>query len=77
MKVVKKKILPEYFDSVKERVKNFEIRLDEDDIQVGDLVFLAEWNGTYTGRYVVRRVEYVLRNCEQFGLMPGYCIIGW
>ena len=40
MKVVKKKILPEYFRVVRARKKNFEIRVDEDNVQVGDLVIL-------------------------------------
>ena len=44
MKVVKKKILPEYFRSVRAREKNFEIRVDEDNIEVGDLLILEEWD---------------------------------
>ena len=78
MKVVKKKIMPEYFKAVRARKKNFELRVDEDDIQVGDLVILEEWDGkVYTGSAVVKRVKYVLRNRPEFGLMKGYCIIGW
>lgn len=78
MKTVSKKILPEYFQDVKARKKNFEIRIDEDDIQVGDLLILEEWDGkAYTGSALVERVKYVLRNVPEFGLMKGYCIIGW
>lgn len=78
MKVVKKKIMPEYFKAVRAREKNFELRVDEDDIQVGDLVILEEWDGkVYTDSAVVKRVKYVLRNTPEFGLMKGYCIIGW
>lgn len=78
MKVVKKKILPEYFRVVRARKKNFEIRVDEDNVQVGDLLILEEWDGkVYTGSAVVKRVKYVLRNTPEFGLMKGYCIIGW
>lgn len=77
MKVVKKKILPEYFQAVRAREKNFEIRVDEDDIQVGDLLILEEWNGYYTGNGVRRYVKYVLRDVPERGLMRGYCIIGW
>ena len=75
MKVVRKKILPEYFQAVRAREKNFEIRLDEDDIQVGDLLILEDWDGTYTGNGVRRYVKYVLREAAELGLMPGYCII--
>lgn len=79
MKVVRKKILPEFFQAVKAREKNFEIRKDEDDIQVGDLLILNEfipYKG-YTGEGVRRYVKYVLRNCPEYGLKNGYCIIGW
>ena len=38
MKGIRKKILPCYFEDVKARKKNFEIRKDEDDIQVGDII---------------------------------------
>lgn len=77
VKTVRKKILPEYFSAVRAREKNFEIRLDEDDIQVGDLLILEEWDGYYTGEVVRRYVKYVLRNAPALGLMDGYCIIGW
>lgn len=76
-KVVRKKIAPEYFRAVRAREKNFEIRADEDNIEVGDLLVLEEWDGYYTGEGVMRRVKYVLRNAPALGLMDGYCIIGW
>lgn len=77
MKAVRKKIHPEYFKAVRAREKNFELGADEDDIQVGDLLVLQEWDGYYTGEGVRRYVKYVLRDCPEMGLMPGYCIIGW
>lgn len=77
VKVVKKKILPEYFRAVRDKEKNFEIRIDEDNIQVGDLLVLEEWDSAYTGEKVRRWVKYVLRDCVELGLMPGYCIISW
>lgn len=78
MKAIRKKILPKYFDDVKNRNKNFELRKDEDDIQVGDKIVLCEYSsGWYTGREVTRTVKYVLRDVPEYGLMNGYCIIGW
>ena len=77
MKVIYKKILPEYFLAVRAREKNFELRADEDDIQVGDLLILREWDGGYTGNSVRRYVKYVLRNVPEHGLTSGHCIIGW
>ena len=77
MSIVRKKILPEYFEAVQENRKKFELRKDEDNIQVGDELILEEWNGEYTGRYTNRKVTYVLRNVPEYGLNDGYCIIGW
>ncbi len=77
MKNIKKKILPQYFESVLNKTKTFELRKDEDNVQVGDCLDLLEWDGEkYTGRNVRCNVTYVLRNCPQYGLMDGYCIIG-
>lgn len=77
MKRVEKKLLPEYYAAVKKRVKTFELRKDEDDIQVGDLLIFREWDGEkYTGHKLTRVVTYVLRNCPEYGLMEGYCIVG-
>ena len=77
MKTVRKKILPEYFDAVQGYRKNFELRKDEDNIQVGDELILEEWNGEYTGNFTCRKVTYVLRKVPEYGLKDGYCIIGW
>lgn len=79
MKTIRKKILPIYFDAVEEGQKNFEIRKDEDDVQVGDRLVLCEWKEDYgyTGRYATRKIKYVLRNMPEYGLKEGYCIISW
>lgn len=82
MKEVSKKILPQYFNDVRSGIKSFEVRKDEDDIQVGDVLLLEEWKpdgvltGGYTGRCIKKRVKYVLRDIQQYGLQEGYCIIG-
>lgn len=75
---VDKKILPEFFEAVRSKRKTFELRKDEDNIQVGDVLVLREWNAIegFTGHAVRRIVTYVLRDAEEYGLMPGYCIIG-
>lgn len=79
MKYIEKKTLPMYFKEVAERRKNFEIRKDEDDAQVGDILLLKEWSEEtgYTGLKTSRIVTYVLRNVPEYGLMEGYCIIGF
>jgi len=72
------KILPVYYDAVVSNIKHFELRKDDRDYQVGDYIVLKEWsNGEYTGRETGFKIEYILRNCPEYGLMDGYCILGW
>lgn len=80
MKRIEKKILTEYLEEIMKGNKNFELRKDEDDVQVGDELILHEWHPKlelYTGAKVKKTVKYVLRNVPEYGLMDGYCIIGW
>lgn len=77
-KIVEKKILPKHFDEVIHDRKRFEIRKDEDDLQIGDAVILKEWDGEkYTGRETGMNIVYILRDVPKYGLMPGYVIFGW
>lgn len=77
-KGIEKKILPEYYNAVISGSKTFELRKDEDNIQSGDFIVLKEWDGKrYTGRQTWRRAKYVLRDVPEYGLCPGYCIVGW
>lgn len=73
------KILPEYYRAVINREKQFELRKDDRNFRVGDLVILKEWDGSdYTGRQAgIFIITYILRDCEQYGLKDGYCIIGF
>jgi len=83
MKHIEKKILPEYFRDVVRRRKTFEIRKDDSDYNVGDILELYEWDGEKkTGHKVAREITYILRDAEPYGLQKGYCIlaiqpIGW
>lgn len=72
------KILPQHMDYVLKGNKTFELRKNDRDFQVGDLFVLREWeNGTYTGRYFIQSIGYILKDCPEYGLMDGYCIFGW
>ncbi|MBQ6728449.1 MAG: DUF3850 domain-containing protein [Clostridia bacterium] len=74
-KVIEKKILQEYYDPVIKDVKTCELRKDDSDYCVGDILILREWNGTdYTGRRVCVKITYILRNCG-FGLQDGYATL--
>lgn len=75
-KLIKKKILPLYYEEVRMKRKTFELRTDDSDYQVGDILVLEEWDGeNYTGRSLCREITYILRDAEEYGLKKGFCIL--
>lgn len=80
---IEKKVLPEYYKGIRTHKKMFELRKDEDGIKPGDILVLREWDGEkYTGGMTRREVTAVLKDCPEYGLMDGYCILslqtpGW
>lgn len=71
------KILPQYFQAVWSGIKTFELRKDDRDYQVGDILALREWDGEkYTGSAIRVKVTYILQNAEKYGLKDGYVIMG-
>lgn len=73
------KILPQFFEDTSCGRKSFELRKDDRDYQIGDTVTMHEWtpDAGYTGRQLMITIIYVLRGCPEYGLMDGYCILGW
>lgn len=69
------KILPCYFNDVRNGIKTFEVRKDDRPYASGDILILREFNSLfaeYTGRLLICYVPYVLRGdfCKE-----GYCIM--
>lgn len=62
------KLDAKYYDLVASRIKTFEVRLNDRHYYVGDWLVLDEWTGTeYTGRWLARRIKYILP-LDDFGL---------
>lgn len=62
MKKIEKKCWPEYFQKIFEGKKTFELRLNDFDIEEGDVLILKEWNPKtkdYTGRELEKKVGFV------------------
>lgn len=71
------KILPDYYDAVLLGTKTFEIRKDDRGFKKGDTLLLREWdNAAYTGRETERVVSYIHYGNGEYGLAPGYCVMG-
>jgi ASC-1-like (ASCH) protein len=71
MKIIHKKIWPEYFDAVNSGKKKFELRVNDFEVKEGDTIILEEWNPEtkqYTGRKTEKKVGYVLKfELDDFG----------
>lgn len=77
----RRNIRSEYFRDIVLRKKNFEIVKDDDilSIKEGDMIVFLELdqNKVYTGKECKRKVKYVLRDCSEYGLKFGCCIVSW
>ena len=71
------KILPEYFTAIMFGKKNFEIRKNDRDFKVGDVLKLMEYaGGKYTGSFIRREIVYIYHGDGNYGLEKGYCVLG-
>jgi len=76
VKIHELKILPKYFKDVVDGYKNFELRKNDRNFQVGDSLLLKEFdNGEYTGDSIQVVVTYILVGGE-YGLDKDYVILG-
>ncbi len=67
------KILPEYFSAVAKSLKTFEIRKNDRNYQVGDLLELKEWNDRkFTGDSVLMQVTYI----TDYAQKDNYVVMG-
>lgn len=67
IRIIEKKIWPEYFELVAQGVKTFELRLADFECHPGDTLVLKEWDPKtqkYTGRQLEKRVTYVRKTKE-------------
>ena len=73
------KILPEYYEEVKCGTKNFELRKNDRDYKVYDVLRLRAWkDGQYLDKPPLERIiSYILTDCKEYGLMDGYVILGF
>ena len=68
------KILPEYYRAVEQKKKTFEVRYNDRDYKVYDVLHLQEWlNGGYTGREITADVTYILNDSNY--CKDGYVIM--
>ncbi|HNW71456.1 MAG TPA: DUF3850 domain-containing protein [Candidatus Paceibacterota bacterium] len=62
MKKVEKKTWPDLFQKILDGEKTFDLRLNDFDIEEGDILILKEWDPktkNYTGRELEKKVGFV------------------
>lgn len=80
------KCWPNYFDAVESGEKTFEVRRDDRGFQKGDVLrlfrydpthgyYTAPGGGKFSRRVVEREVTWILTG-GQFGIEPGYVVLG-
>lgn len=75
------KCWPQYFGPIRRNEKKFDVRRDDRGYQKGDTVHLREWapyggGGSFTGNDEFRKIKYILTG-GQFGIEPGYVVLGF
>lgn len=69
------KIVPAYFDAIRFGEKKFEIRKNDRNFHVGDILRLKEWDGeNFTGEEIDVRVRFILLEWQD-AIKPGYCVM--
>ena len=70
------KISPKFFKDVCSGIKQFELRFNDRQYKVGDLVQMMEFEkDEYSGLFVIVEITYMIENYN--GLSIGYCIFGF
>ena len=85
MKLHELKIKHEYLIEVDMGRKTFELRKNDRDYQVGDLIHFVDIKDTkqndecdcdiYIDNNTLYKITYILKNVEQYGLDKDYCIL--
>lgn len=72
-------IWPACFAAVSAGNKPFDVRENDRNFQVGDMLILREFDpeaDAYTGHAITRWVSYVLQG-GSFGVQPDWCVLGF
>ena len=58
--------------------KCFEIRKDDRDYKLGDVIHFVQENGNdiLLESFTLFKITYILRDVSKYGLQDGYCILG-
>ena len=82
MKLHELKIKEDYFNAILRGEKTFELRKNDRDYQVGDLIHFVDIDGNNHiignpayNKKLVFQITYILQNVQEYGLDKDYCIL--
>lgn len=64
-----------HFRDILHGAKTFEIRKNDRDYKVGDMLLLQEWDNGYTNTELLAKVTHVLYDYELVAIKSGYCVM--
>lgn len=68
----------EYYQAVEKGIKRFELRKNDRDFKIFDILYLEETiNGIYTGRKLPPIEIKCILHGGKYGLDKNYCILSW
>lgn len=79
MKLHELKIKEDYFNAILKGDKTFELRKNDKNYQVSDLIHFIKTDGLeYSSGYskYVYKITYILKDVPEYGLDKDYCILG-
>lgn len=83
MKTHSLKTWPSYFEAIQRGEKRFEIRKNDRDFAIGDVLHLKEYDPgkectlddwRFSGRSLLCEVRHIIYG-GQFGIEPGFCVM--
>lgn len=69
----------EQFQLIKSKTKRFELRADDRGFSAGDFLMLQEYlpdQSILTGKQLLVRVNYILKDTPKWGLRPNFACMG-
>lgn len=76
VKIHELKTLPKFFEAQLKGIKKFEVRFNNRDYKIGDILVLQEYSQTrgYTGKYLHVEITYVLNETNY--CKEGFVVLG-
>lgn len=75
MKVHELKLQQPFFNDVFYNKKEFEVRKNDRNFEVGDRLKFVEFPFIFVQRYVLKDIKYILKG-GQFGIEKGFVVLG-